>query len=185
VRASALAAAAALLLASPAHACCERAHLLPKGKQAGEVPLAIGDSVMLGAAKQLAGGGLEVDAKEGRVMHAAVSILRRRERVATLPATVVIALGTNFPAQPAEVADAIRLLGRERTLVLVTPFRAWSPFGAAAFWRAKRLHPATVRIADWGAAASRNAAWLYADGTHLRPAGSLGYTQLVRAATRP
>jgi hypothetical protein len=180
-----LAVAALLLAAAPASACCERAHLLPEGEQPGQVPLAIGDSVMLGAAEPLAHAGLEVDAKEGRVMHAAVSILRRRARVQTLPDTVVVALGTNIPAQPAEVADAIRILGRERTLVLVIPLRGWMSFGGAAFWRAKRLHPKTVRVLDWATAASSKAGWLYGDGTHLRPQGALAYARLVRRVVHP
>ena len=116
MRAAVAAAAAALLLAGPAHACCRRTHLIPPGKQAGEVPLAIGDSVMMGAAPELAADGLEVDAKEGRVMHAALEILRRRRHVHTLPATVVLAIGTNIPVTTGELPRAARLAGDERVL---------------------------------------------------------------------
>jgi hypothetical protein len=170
--------------AAPAHACCERTHLLPRGEHAGEVPLAIGDSVMLGAAKQVAHAGIEVDVKEGRVMRAALQIMRRRRHVHTLPDTIVIALGTNIPVSTGELTRALRIAGSERTLALVTPLRAWQPFATYSMWRAKRLHPKRVRIVDWAGAAAGNAAWLYGDGTHLRPLGARAYARLIRAALR-
>ena len=178
------AAAASLLIASPASACCERAHLLPNGKQAGEVPLAIGDSVMLGAAQRLARAGLEVDAKEGRVMGAALRIMWRRRHLHTLPATIVIALGTNIPTTTGELARALRIAGRDRTLALVTPMRTWRPFATGTLWWAKRAHPKRVRIVDWASAAAGNVGWLWPDGTHLRPRGAAAFTRLIRAAVR-
>jgi hypothetical protein len=183
VRLPALAAAAAsLVIASPASACCERAHLFPKDKQAGEVPLAIGDSVMLGAAQRLARAGLEVDAKQGRVMGAALRIMWRRRHVHTLPATVVVALGTNIPATTGELGRALRIAGPDRTLVLVTPLRTWRPFATGPLLWAKRAHPKRVKIVDWASAAAGNAGWLWPDGTHLRPRGAAAFTRLIRAA---
>jgi hypothetical protein len=178
------AAAAALVVASPASACCDRVHLFPKGKQPGEVPLAIGDSVMLGAAHRLARARLEVDAKQGRVTQAALRIMWRRRHAHTLPATIVIALGTNIPATTGELGRALRIAGRDRTLVLVTPLRTWRPFATGTLWWAQRAHPKRVRIVDWAAAAARNAGWLWPDGTHLRPRGAAAFTGLIRAAVR-
>jgi hypothetical protein len=175
-------AAAVAVVAAPASACCHRSHLLPAGAQPGQVPLAIGDSVMLGAAAQLAGAGFEVDAKEGRVTHAAVTIVERRLREQTLPDTVVIALGTNIPPLPDELARVIRLTGPGRTLLLVTPYRAWRPFGAQAMWRAQRLHRRTVFVADWAAAAGAHPSWFWPDGTHLRPDGARAYATTIEHA---
>src|SRR4051794_18726435 len=184
MRIAVAAVAAALLIAGPAQACCHRAHLLPDDTQPGEVPMAIGDSVMLGAAEQMADRGLEVDAREGRVMHAALEIMRRRRHVHTLPATVVLALGTNIPVTTGELTRALRIAGAERTIVLVTPLRSWQPFATAPMWRAKRLHPRLVRVLDWAAAAVANPAWLWPDGTHLRPQGALAYARLVRGSAQ-
>jgi hypothetical protein len=185
VRRQALAAtAASLVLASPAAACCDREHLLPRGKQAGEVPLAIGDSVMLGATHRLARAGLEVDAKQGRVMHAALQIMWRRRHVHTLPPTVVIALGTNIPATTHELQRALRIAGPDRTLALVTPLRTWRPFATQTLWWAQRAHPKRVRIVDWARAAAGHGDWLWPDGTHLRPRGAAAFTRLIRTAIR-
>jgi hypothetical protein len=138
---------------------------------------------MLGAASELAHLRIEVDAKEGRVMQAALQMMRRRSDAQTLPATVVIALGTNIPPTPVELADAVRIAGRDRTLVLVTPLRSWYPFAGYPIWRAHRLHPRQVRVADWATAAPAHPDWLYGDGTHLRPAGAVAYARLIRRTT--
>jgi hypothetical protein len=138
---------------------------------------------MLGAASELVHRRIEVDAKEGRVLQAALQIMMRRSDAQTLPATVVIALGTNIPPTTDELARAIRIAGRDRTLVLVTPLRSWHPFAGYPIWRAQRLHPRQVRVADWASAALAHPDWLYGDGTHLRPAGAVAYARLVRRTT--
>lgn len=173
------------VLAAPAAApaCCDRAHLLPEGKAPGEVPLAIGDSVMLGAAPNLVGRGFEVDTKGGRIMHGALTILARRAERETLPDAIVVAIGTNIPVQPAELTQLIETIGRKRRLVLVTPFRSWQPFATAPLWRTKRLHPKQVRILDWASQAAAHPAWLYSDGTHLRPQGARAYARAVALLT--
>jgi lysophospholipase L1-like esterase len=135
---------------------------------------------MLGAASDLVRLRIEVDAKEGRVMQAALQIMRRRNGDQTLPDTVIIALGTNIPPTTDELAQAIRIAGPERTLVLVTPLRSRQPFAGRPIWRAQRLHPRQVRVADWARAAAAHPDWLYDDGTHLRPAGAAAYARLVR-----
>jgi hypothetical protein len=175
---------AALAVPGAASACCDKAHLMPEGKEPGEAPLAIGDSVMLGAAPDLLERGFEVDTKGGRIMHGALTILARRAARETLPDAIVIAIGTNIPIQPPELTRLIETIGRERRLVLVTPFRAWRPFATAPLWRTKRLHPKQVRIMDWATEAAAHPAWLYGDGTHLRPEGARAYARLVRAAAR-
>jgi hypothetical protein len=145
-------------------------------------PYAIGDSVMLGAAKELYGAGLEVDAKGSRVMRGALTLLRRRGR--RLPGVLVLAIGTNVPATPGEMRRALRLIGPERRLVLVTPMRSWRPFGATALHRAARLHHDQVRVVDWAAESAARPWWLWGDGTHLRPAGARAYARLVVSAVR-
>lgn len=172
-----------MVAAAPAGGCCEHAHLMPPARGSGErPPLAIGDSVMLGAAPNLAAAGFEVDAKGGRVMRHALTMLRRRG--ARLPRMVVIALGTNVPVTSREIERALRILGRERVLGLVTPLRSWRPFGTGVMRRAARRHPRRVRLVDWASAASRHSNWLWGDGTHLRPVGARAYTRLIRPLRR-
>src|SRR4051812_34642944 len=115
-----------LIAAAPAGACCRGAHLYPRGYRASDPPppLAIGDSVMLGAARPLARAGFEVTAREGRFMRPARAIRRRRRRTGRRPRVVLVAIGTNAPARYREIRAALRLLGRGRRLVLVTPKRS-------------------------------------------------------------
>ncbi len=61
----------------------------------GRPPLAIGDSVLLGAAKNVAAVGYEVDVRGCRMYAEGLALLRARARARTLPRLVVIALGTN------------------------------------------------------------------------------------------
>src|SRR4051812_36450469 len=169
------------LAAAPAGACCIRAHLYPRGYHAGDrPPLAIGDSVMLGAAHNLARAGFEVDAREGRFMRSALRILHTRRRRHTRPRIVVVAMGTNFPARYSEIRRALRLLGPNRTLALVTPKRSWRGIGRGPIVRAVRRHPHRVRMLDWVSYSAAHPEWFYSDGTHLRRRGARAYTRLLR-----
>jgi hypothetical protein len=177
-----------VLLTAPsaADACCVGLHLFPPGAQGRdavpEPPLAIGDSVMLGAARNLARAGFEVDAREGRFMRHALRILRKRRSDGLHPPVVVVAIGTNFPATSQEIGRALALLDPAQRLVFVTPKRSWSGLGAGPLWAARRHHPRRVGVLDWVAYSAAHPDWFYGDGTHLRPSGARGYTQLLRRA---
>src|SRR3954466_4443836 len=88
----------ALAISAPAaHACCIRVQLPARHAQSNPPPLAIGDSVMIAAARRISREGFEVDAREGRFMRSALRILRTRHRTHKMPRTVVVGIGTNFP----------------------------------------------------------------------------------------
>lgn len=181
----------AVLIPAPsaADACCLGAHLYPPAPSAQRCtasppPLAIGDSVMLGAARNLAREGFEVNAREGRFMRHALQILRKLRHDGLRPPLVVIAIGTNFPATPAEVRRALGLLGPGQTLAFVTPKRSWSALGGAPLWAARRQHPRRVRVIDWVSYSAAHREWFYGDGTHLRPSGARAYAQLLKQSLR-
>jgi hypothetical protein len=180
-----------VLQAAPAHAigACEAQKQLDArrvaGMPPGRPPFAIGDSVMLGAARNLARAGFEVDAREGRFMRSALRILAHRARDGLRPPVVVVALGTNFPATPSELRHALRLLTRGQTLALVTPKRSWRAIGIGPIWALNHRHPGRVRVLDWVTRSAPHPEWFYADGTHLRPAGARAYTRLLREAAEP
>jgi hypothetical protein len=181
VRRFALTALATLLLVpSGATACCGGAHLLPAHAQ--NPPLAIGDSVMLGAARSLARAGFEVDAREGRYMRHAIAILRSERAEGLRPPVVVVAIGTNLPATPREIVRALGLLDSWQRLVLVTPRRSWRGLPSGPLWAAQRRHPRRVRVLDWASFSAGHADWFVGDGTHLRPSGVAGYTSLLKGA---
>jgi hypothetical protein len=161
---------------------CGNAHRAPAGGKVGTAPLALGDSVMLGAADTLARRGFEVDARCARHPAEGLSMLRQRRRRGTLPEIVVIALGTNIALSSRDLARMLRVVGRRRTLMLVTPFRSWHPFHTGPMRRAARRHPRRVKLIDWSSRAHRNRQWFLGDGTHLRPSGIDVYTRILKRA---
>jgi hypothetical protein len=185
LRAFVIAVAAMAIAAAPAGACCRRVHLRPAEVEKGKrPPLAIGDSVMIPAARRLARSGFEVDAREGRFMRSAIKMLAKRKRRHRRPHLVVVALGTNYPATYGEIRHALRLLGPGRVLAMVTPWRSYRALDSGAIWRAKLRHPHRVRVVDWAAAAAGHSSWFWGDGTHLRPAGARAYARVLRTAIR-
>jgi hypothetical protein len=178
-----IALAALALVAPPAGACCIRVHVGPRSvEKAVPPPLAIGDSVMIAAARRLAHAGFEVDAREGRFMRHALQILHTRKRKGARPKVVVVAIGTNYPATFVQIRRALALLGPHRTLALVTPKRSWRGIGGPAIRRAARHWPHRVKVLDWVGYSAPHPGWFWSDGTHLRPSGARGFTRLLRTA---
>jgi hypothetical protein len=170
--------------AASAHAAggCGYVHLRPRHFPLGSAPLALGDSVMLGAAWRLTRAGFETDTLCGRSPRAGLEVLRRRRRKGTLPEIVVVALGSNAAMTSRDIGAMLRVLGPRRKLMLVTQMRHWRAVGGGPMRRASRRHPARVALIDWSRLGGRNPQWLWGDGTHLRPAGLPGYTRLIHGA---
>jgi len=176
-----LAATIALLALTvvPAHATCGHVKRAPGASAVGTAPLAIGDSVMIDAARPLARAGFEVNAKCGRSPRGGLIVLRRRRDRGTLPKKVVLALGTNWWVTSGHIRRARRILGPRRTLFLVTPYRSWRAVSNGPMRRAARRRR-RVRLVDWSAAAYGHSDWFQADGTHLRRSGVRAYTRLLK-----
>jgi hypothetical protein len=172
------------VLAAGAPACCIGIHLQPPVR-VGLPPLAIGDSVLLGAAHEVAREGYEVDAREGRFMRHALRILRHLRRADRHPPLIVIAIGTNTPPTTAELERALTLIRPRQTLAIVTPLRSWSTLPDPAAWAFHRRHPRRVRIVDWASYGVGHDSWFYGDGTHLRPSGALAYARLLGSLLHP
>jgi hypothetical protein len=170
-------AGAALYAAPYAEAACGGVeHYRPVKPRRSPAPLAIGDSVMLGAIEPLRRSGFEIDVRGCRSMSEGLQILARRGRSGALPSVVVVALGNNFSIAPAEIARARRILGPKRVLGLVTPRE--SLVSRQAIHAAARRWPARVRVLRWTARSSGRA-WTW-DGLHLTPAGARGFARLLR-----
>jgi lysophospholipase L1-like esterase len=150
---------------------------------------AIGDSVMQGARHQLVARGIRtVNAIKSRQASAGPSLLRARR--SRLPRNVVIHLGTNgtYPLTVCrQMVDAVGP-GHQVFLVTIHVPRRWQDSDNAVIRRCAASYPdGHVHVIDWNAAARAHPAWLYADHTHLRPAGAAGFADLVAseiAATR-
>jgi hypothetical protein len=154
----------------------------PKLRSAGAPPLAVGDSVMLGAAAQLQRRGFEVNVRGCRMMSEGLGLLAARRRAGTLPDVVVVALGTNWTVTTAQIRAALRILGPNRVLGLVTPPEVGGAASAdqATMRAAGRRWRLRVKVLDWVAhSAGRGWTW---DGMHLRPEGAVAYARLLSQA---
>jgi len=150
----------------------------------GRAPLAIGDSVLLGAAPAVAARGYEVDVRGCRPMSEGLALLRARAAAGTLPPFVVIVLGTNGPIAWSDLDAALRIVGPKRLLGLVTPRELGGGWGSdtttiRAFARAK---PGRTLLIDWVAYAGARGGLTYSDGIHLAPAGQAGMASLLTQA---
>jgi Domain of unknown function (DUF4214) len=141
--------------------------------------LAIGDSVMLGAAGALGAAvhGVEVDAAVSRQYVTGVEILRSRRDAGQLPGTVVVHLGTNGTVG-ADSCDALMdvLAGRRVVLVTLHVPRSWEAGNNAMVRDCALRHGAG--IADWASIADRPGQ-LAGDGYHLTADGAAVYANLV------
>lgn len=161
---------------------CGFAHRAPAGGRIGVAPLALGDSVMLGAARELSRRGFEVDARCARNPAEGLTILRQRRRRGTLPEIVVMALGTNIAVSARDIRRMLRVMGRRRTLMLVTPYREWHPFHTRPMRRMARRYPKRTKLIDWSSRARGKREWFWKDGTHLRPEGVEVYARMLKRA---
>jgi peptidoglycan/LPS O-acetylase OafA/YrhL len=146
--------------------------------------LAIGDSVMLGAAPELSKYGITVDAKKSRPFKAALEIVNYVKSIGALGDEVVIHLGTNS-GTTADTMDAIftALADVDRVVVLTNavPNHKWEE-GNNTLIRALPDKFPNVTVVDWKLLVDPNPDWVYDDGTHLRPRGQVAYTEAIMAA---
>ncbi len=178
-------ACAALLAPHPASAGCGKTKRFPATADAGAgaAPLAIGDSVLLGAAEEAAGVGYDVDVRGCRQISEGLDVLRRRARRGRLPSVVAIALGSNASIAESDVRTALRILGPSRILGLVTPreIRGMPLDDAATLRAAARRWPARIELVDWVARTKRQRGLTYSDGIHLTAAGQRAMAELLKA----
>ena len=149
-------AVAALALSAPAaHAACGGvvSSKPTRDRLPGKVraPLAIGDSVMLGAVDEMAGAGFEVNVRGCRQMSEGLDLMRARKRAGTLPRAVLVLLGANWTISQDEIREATRILGPERVLVMLTPTESGGGAGSDAYnvRQAGRRWPESVVVLDW------------------------------------
>jgi hypothetical protein len=185
----------ALLVAAPAaHAACEepiaKAHptkVLVRGQPA---PLALGDSTMTLAVKDLAERGVDANARVCRSWTEGLKFLRQRKAEDRLPPVVVMALGANSWVRPIDVQRALRVIGPNRTLGLVT-HRTW--FGnpgpdTETIRRMARRYPSRTVLIDWVRYAAPHPSWFqsagYDDGLHPNEIGARKFAALIAASAK-
>ena len=143
--------------------------------------LAIGDSVMLGAADELAAEGIVVSAEVSRQMKTMVPEMQRLRDAGQLGETVVVHLGTNGSLSDDTVNEFFTALsGVPRVLVLtLSAPKPWIAGNNEKLLALPAQFP-NVELLYWdGLAAQCTDNCFYGDGIHLRQTGQDYYTQLI------
>jgi peptidoglycan/LPS O-acetylase OafA/YrhL len=144
--------------------------------------VALGDSVMLGAAEELTARGFVVDAVKSRQL---VSFLPELEPVVAsgaLTSVVVVHLGTNGPVSDQSLGSLMALLANVPIVVLLTGKgdRDWIGGNNAKIRALPGVHP-NVTVLDWETLSAQcPGRCFYDDGIHLTQTGQDYYTELVR-----
>jgi peptidoglycan/LPS O-acetylase OafA/YrhL len=147
--------------------------------------LAIGDSVMLGAATDLAnelGGQVVVNAQEGRQATAYAPLIDHYRKRGQLPDTVVLQLGNNGPVYSDQL-NAIRqaLSGVDHVyFVNVEVPRSWQSEVDGELSSFVNGWP-QAKVIDWYDTVQADMTY---DGIHLNPSGQTAYTNLLKTAVR-
>ena len=150
----------------------------------GRPPLVVGDSVLLGAVRQVAAAGFEVDTRGCRQVPEGVKLLGARRRAGTLPHLVVLVLGSNGSIYHQDIRAALRAVGPDRVLALVTPREPGGASGARRVRDAGRRYPGRIVVLDWLRFSAGRRGWFAGDGIHLGRAGAVGMARLLRRSLR-
>lgn len=144
--------------------------------------LAIGDSVMLGASNYLRRNiaAIDVDAKLGRQVSAALAILRERADADLLTPAVIVHLGNNGTFTAKQFDEMMAVLKDVPRVVFLTNKvpRKWQEPNNKALTEGVGRYPNAVLI-DWNSVSATHPEWFWNDGIHLRPEGAQAYTGLI------
>lgn len=146
--------------------------------------LAIGDSVMLGAADILTKRGITVDALKSRAFIQALEIANFLKSVNRLGEAVIIHLGTNnYVSQ--ETLDAIMVPLSDVPIVLFltthVPEKEWQDPNNVLI-NALVNEYGNVKVLDWYSIAEAHPEYLYRDEIHLNEVGQEVYADLIMQA---
>jgi len=146
--------------------------------------LALGDSVMLGAAPALQDDGFIVDAEESRQFSNGADTVATLNGQGRLGNVVVVHLGTNGAIDSSDMTRMMEALSGVPQVLLLTVDvdRDWTPGNNALIYDTVNSY-ANVSLLDWAGLASSCPGDCFAsDGFHLRPDGQVYYSALIDGA---
>jgi sugar lactone lactonase YvrE len=147
--------------------------------------LAIGDSVMLGAKSSLESAvpGIRVDAVLSRQFVQAIQVVEADKAASSLPATIVVHLGTNGRVTDALFDQLMRAVGPGHAVYFVTARvpRVWETEVNDTLRSGVARRPG-AHLIDWHGYAGAHDDWFTTDGFHLTAAGQSAYALLVATA---
>jgi peptidoglycan/LPS O-acetylase OafA/YrhL len=143
----------------------------------------LGDSVMIGAEKNLAarlGPGFSMDAKVGRQADEFIAIVEKIKHGGHHPAAVVIQWGNNGPLYSEDMEALRKATTNVGQLFLISDHApvSWQDESNEAIAEASKLWHHTTEI-PWAKAAEEGGESLFWDGIHLTPKGAGIYARLV------
>ena len=142
---------------------------------------AIGNSVMLGAAKNLKQlGNVYIDAAVSRQVSQAITILRNYHSAGRLGPVVIIHIGTNGTFTARQFDQVMSILSDEKYVLFVNlkvP-RSWEWPNNKVIMDGVARYPNTMMV-DWRAASVDHPELFWRDGIHMRPEGAQVYTNLI------
>jgi hypothetical protein len=145
--------------------------------------LAVGDSVMLGAAPALQAtlqGSTFVDAKVGRQVSECLQILQGWHDHGLLGDVVIIHIGNNGTFAPEQFEQMKQLLAGVPEVIFLNNKvpRGWEEGNNEVIANGVASMP-NAKLIDWKTVSSPHPELFYNDGMHLRPAGQTFYANLV------
>jgi peptidoglycan/LPS O-acetylase OafA/YrhL len=146
--------------------------------------LALGDSVMLGAAGPLADDGFVVDALESRAFVNGLDTILQLDQQGRLGDAVVVHLGTNGRIGAQDMTRMMEALADVPNVLLLTVDvpRDYTAENNALIYDTADTYP-NVSLLDWaGLNDGCPGDCFYSDGIHLRPAGQEFYAELIAGA---
>ena len=142
--------------------------------------LAIGDSVMKGAAPEMSARGYTVVAEVGTQLGDMVDFVEQLGSAGLIADPIVIHLGTNGPIEQATLDALLAPLGNIPNVVMLNVFaqRSWTAANNAMLAEADKRP--NVALIDWNALAPAcPGKCFYDDGIHLTPEGQRYYANLI------
>jgi lysophospholipase L1-like esterase len=148
----------------------------------GRAPIAIGDSPMLLALPYLAKEGYRANARGCRQWLEGLDVIRKLKHEDHLPRLVVVALGSNGVVDKNDIHEALDLLGKKRTLGLVTPRETGGTAGhdADLVRSEAEAHSNRIVLLDWVKYSAGHSGWFQPDGLHLTYEGADAFAALLK-----
>jgi hypothetical protein len=188
-RAALASAVLSLSLAVPlvANAACggvERAKATRHTARPGRPPLAIGDSTMLLALRDLGRRGFSVNARGCRQWAEGMQVIAAAKHRHHLPHLILIWLGADGTVTKSDIRDLMHLLPKRRAIALVTPRELGGGSGSDAdvVRYAARRHSRRIMLLDWVRYSNGHSSWFQPDGLHLTTEGATAFAKFARHA---
>ncbi len=144
--------------------------------------VAVGDSVMLGAAGAIHAAlpGVRIDAKVARQFDTVIDVVHWYDQEGMIPGPLIVHAGTNGAFSDADLDRLFDIAGERKVLLVNAKVsRPWQDLVNQRLAAAAQRHPNAVLV-DWFSLSSQHPEWFANDGAHLRPEGATAFAQLLK-----